>query len=586
MTDQSHDITTSESVEPVSEQTMASSTKASKDSSTKQKSKYDDGPGWEMRLFIRALLAKNVKDLLKRTGHTQSELQFYTGLSKQTVSKACNVKSDLSDMDESSFNNNTFVLTICWYIDHFIATLNIEHMECEDIVRELVEHGSDKFVALSDFLKSKGLTPEQITEYANQLYSPKPFDLIGNHCRPFIELWTESFKDFEAEVVRELKGQRFKDAVLDTCGADSFDFTKAHNVYFDLVFLQQAELGSDIFMRPLLNCLTQNKVRCLLDKEQLYQLRPLMMKARWKHAIFSLTSCKNGLSDPNIDSATIDKNVSCANQQLQFILLLSKLMRNLAILCKLELVPYRDKEKYRPIDLLLGQKFAAADYSDQAVQLIEGMLSGLNSFSKRRKIDLDSAYSFLDSLNRTKGNPYYIFTASSGYCWPFNQIRMTYIIALRNCNACELFCKPKKNGIELHKDLHVLHYCSPSFPRPVDFSSDRSQYQISSLELLEPMDQSKPCKMSNIRARDGLMPLNMFEGKLDTYYQLTADGFEVDKSRGGAKLFAKLHLDATLQSVLDQLPDAYYGMILSDSNKPQDMAAALDKVLERGGFEG
>ncbi|MDT3662414.1 MAG: hypothetical protein ROM54_02700, partial [Anaerobiospirillum sp.] len=397
MTDRSHDITTSEGAEVASEQ-------------VKPKSKFNDGPGWEKRLFIRALLAQNLKDLLKSTGHTQSELLFYTGLAKQTVVTACNLDQDLSELSKSAFKSNTFVFTLCWYVDSTIFTLNRNSWDRERIVLKLLDRNSENYAALSAFLQNEGLTPEQIDKYTMML-TPQLGQMGHDHCPMFVELWTTSFEPSEEEkIARELKGLRFKDALLGTCGADSFDFTKARNVYFDLVFLRKADLGSDIFMRPLLHCLKQNKVRCLFDFEQLDRLNSLL-KYDWEKALLKITSYRDDLSDPNI--AEHKDVVSLANQQLQFILLFSKLLRNLAILRKLELVPYRDKDKERPIDLLLSQKFAAKDYLEQAKMLIKGIISGLNSLTKRREIDLDSAYSFLDSLDRTKGNPYYIFTANN-----------------------------------------------------------------------------------------------------------------------------------------------------------------------------
>ena len=67
----------------------------------------------------------------------------------------------------------------------------------------------------------------------------------------------------------------------------------------------------------------------------------------------------------------------------------------------------------------------------------------------------------------------------------------------------------------------------------------------------------------------------------------------------------RLHLDVSLQSFLDQLPDTYYGTVLLPNNggsrhietsaqKQQEhnsdwaakLIVALDKILARGGFEG
>ena len=75
MTDQSHNIATSESAGAVSELVTASSTKAPAAlTSTKQTAQISDkAPGWELRLFIRALLAQNLKSLLNLTGQTQQE---------------------------------------------------------------------------------------------------------------------------------------------------------------------------------------------------------------------------------------------------------------------------------------------------------------------------------------------------------------------------------------------------------------------------------------------------------------------------------------------------------------------------------
>ena len=593
MTDRSHDITTSEGAEVASEQ-------------VKPKSKFNDGPGWEKRLFIRALLAQNLKDLLKSTGHTQSELLFYTGLAKQTVVTACNLDQDLSELSKSAFKSNTFVFTLCWYIDDILSTISVLKNNVlgygpvfgpDPIVSKLVDRSSDKYAALSAFLQSEGLTLEQIEEYA-AIISPLPRrDFSASSFVSFMSLWTESFKDFEGEITRELKGQLFKTDLLGSCGANSFDFTKARNVYFDLVFLQQVDLSSDIFMRLLLNCLIHNKIHCIFDTEQFYQLRLLMKKASWNNALLALNRCKDDLSKPNIDRDSIDRISYSANQQLLFIVLLSKLMRNLAILRKLELVPCRDMTDSESIDLLLSQKFAATDYSDQASQLIENILSGLNSFSKRRKIDLDSAYSFLDSLDRTKGNPYYIFTANV-CCWPFKKINPTYDVSLRQYNqnsqyndTSELFYNAKKNGLVKEKELHVMQYYLPDYY----VYMDRPNELFSSLYLVTPENK--------------VHPYSLFKGKLDTYYserqEDVAKSFELDKSKGGATMLNRLHLDVSLQSFLDQLPDTYYGTVLLPNNggsrhietsaqKQQEhnsdwaakLIVALDKILARGGFEG
>lgn len=599
MTDRSHDITTSESAGAMPEQVTASSTKVPVSPSNKCAPKYDKAPGWELRLFIRALLAQNLPYLLELTGHTQHELQLYTGLSKQTVITACSVKPDLSNMG-SAFNSNTFVLSLCLYVDSTIFTLNRNSWDRERIVLKLLDRNSENYAALSAFLQNEGLTPEQIDTYTRML-TPQLRPMGHDYCPMFFELWTTSFEPSEEEkIARELKGLRFKDALLGTCGADSFDFTKARNVYFDLVFLRQADLGSDIFMRPLLHCLKQNKVRCLFDFEQLDRLYSLV-KYDWERALSKITSYRDDLSDPNI--AEHKDVVSLANQQLQFILLFSKLLRNLAILRKLELVPYRDKDKERPIDLLLSQKFAAKDYLEQAKKLIKGIIFGLNSLTKRREINLDSARSFLQSLDGSCDDQYYIFTASNNNntiddCdyWTFNGIYPDphYNLDLRNDNGYMLFCKAKESGLVQHKDIHVLQYQT---------SLVGSRLYVSRLYLVKPYDKSQHLKRARPVGIDDLIPLPLFQGSLDTY--LTDDGFEVDKTQGGAKLLSKLQLSQSLKSVFDQLPDTYYGTVLPTNNggsrhiktsaqKQQEhnsdwaakLIVALDKILARGGFEG
>lgn len=603
MTDQSHNQVISESAGAMPEQVTASSTKVPVSPSNKCAPKYDKAPGWELRLFIRALLAQNLPYLLEFTGHTQHELQLYTGLSKQTVITACSVKPDLSNMG-SAFNSNTFVLSLCWYVDSTIFTLNRNSWDRERIVLKLLDRNSENYAALSAFLQNEGLTPEQIDKYTMML-TPQLGQMGHAHCPMFVELWTTSFEPSEEEkIARELKGLRFKDALLGTCGADSFDFTKARNVYFDLVFLRKADLGSDIFMRPLLHCLKQNKVRCLFDFEQLDRLNSLV-NYDWEQALLKITSYRDDLSDPNI--AEHKDEVFLANQQLQFILLFSRLLRNLAILRKLELVPYRDKDKERPIDLLLSQKFAAKDYLEQAKKLIKGIIFGLNSLTKRREINLDSARSFLQSLDGSCDDQYYIFTASNNNntiddydYWPFNGIYPDphYNLDLRNDNGYMLFCKAKESGLVQHKDIHVLKYQT---------SNTLNFYSLlgSRLYLVKPYDKSQHLKLAMPVGIDDLISLPLFQGSLDTYYQLTADGFEVDKTQGGATLLSKLQLSQSLKSVFDQLPDTYYGTVLLPNNggsrhietsaqKRQEqnrewaakLIVALDKVLARGGFEG
>ena len=605
MTDRSHDITTSESAGAMPEQVTASSTKVPVSPSNKCAPKYDKAPGWELRLFIRALLAQNLPYLLELTGHTQHELQLYTGLSKQTVITACSVKPDLSNMG-SAFNSNTFVLSLCLYVDSTIFTLNRNSWDRERIVLKLLDRNSENYAALSAFLQNEGLTPEQIDTYTRML-TPQLRPMGHYYCPMFFELWTTSFEPSEEEkIARELKGLRFKDALLGTCGADSFDFTKARNVYFDLVFLRKADLGSDIFMRPLLYCLKQNKVRCLFDFEQLDRLNSLL-NYDWERALRKITSYRDNLSDPNIAEHKDEVFLAKANQQLQFILLFSKLLRNLAILRKLELVPYRDKDKERPIDLLLSQKFAAKDYLEQAKKLIKGIKSGLNSLTKRREINLDSARSFLQSLDGSFDDQYYIFTANNNNnttddydYWPFNRINPDphYNLDLRNDNG--LFCMAKESGLVQHKDIHVLKYQTSKL-------KPDSLLVGSSLYLVKPYDKSQPLKRVMPVGFDGLKSLPLFQGSLDTYCQQTADGFEfeVDKTQGGAKLLSKLQLSQSLKSVFDQLPDTYYGTVLPTNNggirhimtsaqKQQEhnsdwaakLIVALDKILARGGFEG
>lgn len=604
MTDQSHNQVISESAGAMPEQVTASSTKVPVSPSNKCAPKYDKAPGWELRLFIRALLAQNLPYLLELTGHTQHELQLYTGLSKQTVITACSVKPDLSNMG-SAFNSNTFVLSLCLYVDSTIFTLNRNSWDWdrERIVLKLLDRNSENYAALSAFLQNEGLTPEQIDIYTRML-TPQLGPMGHEHCPMFFELWTTSFEPSEEEkIARELKGLRFKDALLGTCGADSFDFTKARNVYFDLVFLRKADLGSDIFMRPLLHCLKQNKVRCLFDFEQLDRLYSLV-KYDWERALHKITSYRDDLSDPNI--AEHKDVVSLANKQLQFILLFSKLLRNLAILRKLELVPYRDKDKERPIDLLLSQKFAAKDYLEQAKKLIKGIKFGLNSLTKRREINLDSARSFLQSLDGSCDDQYYIFTANNNNnttddydYWPFNEIYPDphYNLDLRNDNGYILFCMAKESGLVQHKDIHVLKYQTYRL-------NPYSLLVGSGLDLVKPYDKSQPLKRVMPVGSDGLISLPLFQGSLDTYYQQTADGFEfeVDKTQCGATLLSKLQLSQSLKSVFDQLPNTYYGTVLltknggsrhieSSAQKRQEqnrewaakLIVALDKVLARGG---
>lgn len=612
MTDNSHSTTISESVEVVTKLATEGSGKGAKDARTKCAPEYDKCPGWEQRLFTRALLAQNLKFLLELTGHTQHELQLYTGLAKQTVITACSLEQNLSKLGQSAFKSNTFVLSLCCYLDSAIYNLSSDGWERERIVLKLLDRSSNKYAALSTFLQSEGLTLEQIDTYTKKL-SPQIGRLHGHeHCPPFMWLWSASFEpSADDKVTRELKGLRFKDALLGTCGADSFDLTTARNVYFDLVFLRQADLGSDVFMHPLLQSLKRNKVRCLFDLEQLDRLKSLV-QYDWEQALLKLKSCRDELSDPKVVGPSVNNVkdiIYRANQQLQFILLFSKLIRNLAILRMLELVPYRDNEKERPIDLLLSQKFAATDYLKQAKQLINGIIYGLNSLSKRRAINLDSARSFLQSLDESDGNPYYIFTADTSndtitdhYHWPYNGIypAPNYKLSLRNDDGYTLFCNPKENGIELSKDLHVLTYHTFSQP----YSSDKDV--ISCLELLKPYDQSQQLKKSMPLGPDNLCRFILFQGGLATYYQRITDGFEysaesfeVDKSRGGVTLLDKLGLDSDLKNVLNQLPDAYYGTVLLSPNnsylspseqveqeRAEKWVAALNMFLERGGFEG
>lgn len=599
MSDQPLKTTTMESSEASPEQAKESSAKVPAAPSNKQSPQLvDKDPGWELRLFIRALLAQNLQDLLKSTGHTQSELQLYTGLSKQTIYSVCSYgekkdkknikeKKELSELNKSAFKSNTFVFTVCWYVDNFISALDFNDLKRNEIVSKLVDRNSDKYIELSDFLQSKGLTLEQIEEYADLLYSPKPYDVFGHQCSKFHKLWTESFEDFAAEITRELKGLNFKDAVFGTFGADSFDFTTASNVYFDLVFLQHTDLGDDVFMRPLLQCLIKQKVCCLFDLEQFNNLK-ILVDDSWDVSLHEIIRFKDDLSAPNTDGYNVNK-VDLANKQLQFITLHSKLLRNLAILHKLGLVPCRKAADSCQTDLLLSQMFAAKGYLEQASQLIKYIISGL---SKRRKINLASAVSFLKSLDETKGNPYYIFTADANYYWPFNINNIesdTKLVLRSNSDALDLFSTAKEKGLVLNKELHVLvHKINP---RVVNLTSSDS----SSLVLAKPLNKVQPERFDNLKQ------ISLFQNKLDTYYceksVAVAKSFEVDKTRGGATLLTKLKLDDSLKNFLDQLPDAYYGTVLvksimllysgkSEQELVKDTVAALDKFLQRGGFEG
>lgn len=622
-------------------------------SSNPKPSEYDDGgPGWKLRLFIRALLAQNLKYLLKRTGHTQSDLQLYTGLAKLTVNTACNVKPDFSNLNKSAFKSNTFVFALCFHIDYFIYDLRPNDAERDIIVFELLDRSSDKYAALSDFLIGEGLTQDQIDKYAEQLCPPLQFGTDSFHSLWFTTLWNLSFVNYKVKFDLELKGKRFKDSILGTCGADSFNFTTVRNVYFDLVFLQQSDLGSDVFMYPLLRCMMIRGVNCLFDIQQLKNLK-LQITDHWDETLDELISYRDALSNSNIDSTNVHKEVNsdivnmieCSKQQVVFILLLSKLMRNLAILRGLKLVASRDEVHSSPTDLLLSQKFACKDYPIQAIQLIDDIILGLDKISKRRNINLDSALSFLNSLDKTKSNPYYIFTAAVGKYLPFQNIKLDpkYNITLRydHDNASRnknLFCTAKENKLVQTKDLHVLQYnMSTSF-----YSQNGLliSYPEATLCLVKSVNKSGPDNNNNLLNVDGLCYISLFYGYLNTYFlnPYLKGVYEVDKRLGGAQLFSELKVDNDkpgddkdnpgndvnnkpgddnnsgnddndkssgddknnnhgiilhefLDKFLDKLPVAYFGHVLPKyEHEPSKwlkdkMAKVLKEFLQRGGVE-
>lgn len=601
MTDQSHNIATSESAGAVSELVTASSTKAPAAlTSTKQTAQISDkAPGWELRLFIRALLAQNLKSLLNLTGHTQQDLKIYTGLAKQTVITACSLEQNLSKLSQSAFKNNTFALTMCSYVDDCISALNNSNLERNMFISKLVDCNSKKYAELIKFLQDEKLKPEQIEEFAKKLCSQQQLNSENYNCPTFKSLWLRSFQDFETDIVRELRGQRFKDIILGTYGADSFNFTTARNVYFDLVFLQQADLGCDVFMYPLLQCMMHNKVRCLFDFEQLDNFK-ILMNDHWNDVLEVLISCKDALSDPNLSSDDANNIADSINQHLQFIPLISKLLRNLAILRELKLIHCRDVADSSKIDLLLNQNFAAKEYLEQAVHLIDDIISGINSFSKRSGINLASVRSFLNNLDTDDGKTFYIFTATFKDYWDFHSgiyggnsgLDLNYNLELRHDNGCDLFCHFIENDIDLHKSIHVLKYNTSR--------SANDKPLILSLELIKPYDKSQFVKRHLSAVHGDFAHISLFNGKLNTYYKLSKYGVEIDSTKGGATNIAKLHLDPALQSVINKLSGTYYcSMLDSIICKPwrriemplqvqvANMVDALNYILERsGGFEG